>query len=78
MKEKKDEKILSGEFYVDIKVMPVADTLLNFQLYIYQMDSAGLGLTAVPRIHYIEPAQAQDSVKIYDTILKSIIRYSFK
>ena len=78
LKKKKDEKILPGEFYVDIKIMPVADTLPNFQLHIYQMDSAGLGLTAVPRIHYLEPTQAQDSVKIYDTMLKSIIRYSFK
>lgn len=78
MKELDGDEILPGEYFVDIQVMPVPDTIPNYELTVFLMDSLGLKATGHIATHYLEASQAADSTLIYDTILKSLIRYSFK
>ncbi|HCM77539.1 MAG TPA: hypothetical protein DIS90_14240 [Cytophagales bacterium] len=78
LKEKKEQEIQIGEFYIEIKVMLLPDTLANYELDIYKMDTLGLIRTAKTGIHFIEKPTITKSDSAYDILLKSIIRYSFK
>lgn len=78
MKKKNDNEIPPGDYFVDFKVMLEADTLPNYELTVFLMDSEGLKRTGYITRHYIDPILSADSALLYDTFLKSLIRYSFK
>lgn len=75
LKAKSGQAIKNGEYYLDIKVMIIPDTLPNYELYIYKMDSMELKLSAQTGVHFIEN---QPSSELYEFFLKSLVRYSFK
>jgi hypothetical protein len=61
---------------VDIGSYP--DTIPNYQVQIFKMDSLGLMLTGSSGIHFIDTTEFSPRQLLYDHHLKSIIRYSFK
>jgi len=74
---------------VRIDVMPDPDTIPNYRVEIYEMDSVGLTLSGSSGIHFIDtvaffsqshhnPPEFSSRQLLYDHFLKSIIRYSFK
>lgn len=63
---------------VRIQLMPQLDTVLNYQVDIYEMDSTALTLSATTGIHFVDSAAFLDQRSLLDHYLKSIIRYSFK
>jgi len=79
---------LNDDHLVRIDIMPYPDTLLNYQVQIFEMDSTGLTLTGGSGIHFIDTVELYPSFNtftkfslhdlLYDHYLKSIIRYSFK
>ena len=62
---------------VKIELMVQPDTLLNYRVEVYEMDSTQLSLTATSGIHFIDSTKFS-SVSLSDHYLKSILRYSFK
>ncbi len=78
LKLKEENRIEIDEYFLDIKVMMLADTLPNYELDIYKMDSEGLVLSAKSGVHYIDNINSSGSELLFDTFLKHIIRYSFK
>ncbi|MEQ8302429.1 MAG: hypothetical protein RIB47_03475 [Cyclobacteriaceae bacterium] len=78
LKQKANNDISLGDYYVDVKVMTKSDTLPNYDLTIYRMDSTGLEVSARTGIHYLNPRDTLDTKHLRETLLKSIIRYSFK
>lgn len=78
LKLKGENEIRDGEYFVDIKVMMLTDTLPNYELKIYKMNPEGLAFSADSGIHFIEDSSAHDRHFLYDIFIKSIIRYSFK
>jgi hypothetical protein len=75
---KKNQLIKPNEFLVRIEVLPKHDTLPNYSVEIFRMDSTGLSLSGQSGIHYIDSTEFASSHQLFEIYLKSIIRYSFK
>lgn len=75
---KKGEQIDDDGFLVRIHVIPQPDTLPNYYVDIFRRDSTGLSLSGQSGIHYIDSTEFSSESSLYQTYLKSIIRYSFK
>jgi hypothetical protein len=71
-------EIRRDEFLVKIDLLPQADTLPNYSVKIFRMDSTGLTLSAETGIHYIDSTEFTSKASLLDTYLRSVIRYSFK
>ncbi len=63
---------------VRIDVMPYSDTIPNYRVEVYEMDSIGLTLSANSGIHFIDTTKFSSRPLWYEYYLQSIIRYSFK
>lgn len=63
---------------VRIDIMPHPDTITNYRVEIYEMDSFGLTFSASSGIHFIDSTEFSSTLSLSDYCLKSIIRYSFK
>lgn len=72
------EKIKPNEFLVKIDLLPHPDTLPNYNVTIFKMDSVGLSLSAETGVHYIDSTEFNSRNSLFDIYLRSIIRYSFK
>jgi hypothetical protein len=72
------KEIKRDEFLVKIDLLPRADTLPNYSLKIFRMDSAGLKLSAETGIHYIDSTEFNSQSSLVDAFLRNIIRFSFK
>lgn len=68
----------SEEHLVQIELMPQPDTIPNYQMDIFEMDSSKLMLTATTGVHFVDTTQFPTRQSLFDYYLKSIIRYSFK
>jgi len=66
------------DYLVDIHLMPHSDTIPNYLVEISFMDSTGLKVSANSGIHFVDAAELLPGETIYDHLLKSIVRYSFK
>lgn len=75
---KKSQKLVPDEFLVRIKVFPQPDTLPNYSVDIFRMDSTGLSLSGQADTHYIDSTEFSSAKSLYEVYLKSVIRYSFK
>lgn len=72
------KEVMRDEFLVKIDLLPQPDTLPNYSVTIFKKDSTGLTLSAESGIHYIDSAEFTSRNSLFDTYLRSIIRYSFK
>ncbi len=72
------EEIKSDEYLVKIYVMPVKDSIPNYSIDIFKMDSTGLTLAGKADVHYIDSTEFTSKATLFDLYLKSVIRYSFK
>jgi hypothetical protein len=70
--------IMRDEFLVKIDLLQQPDTLPNYSVKIFRMDSTGLTLSAETGIHYIDSTEFTSKASLLDTYLRSVIRYSFK
>ena|SRR6478736_6213469 len=81
--------LAQDDHLVRIDVMPDPDTIPNYRVEIYEMDTLGWALSGSSGIHYIDtvaffsqphnnPPEFSSRQLLYDHFLKSIIRYSFK
>ena len=61
-----------------IDIMPHPDTIPNYRVEIYEMDSTGLTFSASSGIHFIDSTKFSSTSTLSDYYLESIIRYSFK
>ncbi|MEK6781064.1 MAG: hypothetical protein AABY93_05135 [Bacteroidota bacterium] len=68
----------ADDHLVRIDVMPQPDTLPNYRVEIYEMDSIRLKFTATSGIHFIDSTEFSSKQSLADYYLKSIVRYSFK
>ncbi len=70
-------KIDTGEYFVEIEILPEPDTLLNFNVSVFLMKENGLELTATSGVHYIDTTlyQKKDWLQF---LQQSVVRYSFK
>jgi len=76
--KKPDQQIGFNEFLVQIDLSPKPDTLPNYSVEIFRMDSTGLTLSARTGLHYIDSSEFTTRESLNEVYLKSIIRYSFK
>jgi len=74
----KGQEIKRDEFLVQIDVLLQPDTLPNYSVTIFKMDSAGLSLSAKSGVHYIDSTEFSSQNSLFETYIKSIVRYSFK
>lgn len=74
----KDQQIGRDEFLVKIRVFPHQDTVPNYSVDIFRMDSTGLSLSGQTGVHYIDSTEFSSENSLREFFLKSIIRYSFK
>lgn len=76
----KDSSLIlkSEDHLVQIKLMPQPDTIPNYQVDIFEMDSSKLMLTGTTGIHFVDSTEFPTRQSLFDYYLKSIIRYSFK
>lgn len=72
------QEINRDEFLVKIDLQPKRDTLPNYSVTIFKMDSVGLSLSAETGIHYIDSTEFSSKNSLFETYLRSIVRYSFK
>jgi hypothetical protein len=72
------QEIKVNEYLVRIDLLPKPDTLPNYSVEIFRMDSTGLVLSARTGIHYLDSTEFSSKEGLNDLYLKSIIRYSFK
>lgn len=63
---------------VKIQLMQQLDTVLNYQVDIYEMDSTALTLSATTGIHFVDSTEFPSRQLLFDYYLKAIIRDSFK
>jgi hypothetical protein len=63
---------------VRIDLMPHLDTIPNYRVEIYEMDSIGLTFSASSGIHFVDSTKLPSGLSFNEYCLKSIIRYSFK
>jgi len=76
---KKSNQLLKiNEYIVRIDLSPKPDTLPNYSVEIFRMDSTGLVLSARTGIHYFDSSEFTTREALNVLYLKSIIRYSFK
>lgn len=75
---KRGKKLVPDEFLVRINVFPQPDTLPNYSVDIFRMDSTGLSLSGQSNIHFIDSTEFSSAKSLYEVYLKSVIRYSFK
>jgi hypothetical protein len=68
----------TDDHLVRIDLMPQLDTIPNYRVEIYEMDSTGLTFSASSGIHFIDSTEFSPNLSLSDYCLKSIIRYSFK
>ncbi len=73
-----DQPMKIDEYLVHIDLVPQPDTIPNYSVEIFKMDSTGLALSASTGIHYIDSTEFSSPETLADFYLKSIIRYSFK
>jgi hypothetical protein len=76
--KKSKQQLEINEYLVRIDLLPKSDTLPNYSVEIFRMDSAGLVLSARSGIHYIDSTEFSPPQGLNELYLKSIIRYSFK
>ncbi len=75
---KEPNSVLQGDDHlVKIELMVKPDTLLNYRVEVYEMNSTQLSLTATSGIHFMDSTKFS-SAGLLDHYLKSILRYSFK
>ena len=74
----RQQEISRDEFLVKIDLQPKRDTLPNYSVTIFKMDSVGLSLSAETGIHYIDSTEFYSQNSLFETYLRSIVRYSFK
>ena len=67
----------ADDHLVKIELMVQPDTVLNYQVEVYEMDSTLLSLTGTSGVHFIDSTKFS-SASLFDHYLKSILRYSFK
>lgn len=72
------QTIRMDEFVVRIFLLPKPDTLPNYAVEIYRMDSTGLTLSGETGIHFIDSTEFSPPETLREHYLKSILRYSFK
>jgi hypothetical protein len=80
--------LTKDDYLVRIDLMPDPDTIPNYLVQIYEIDSSGYKLSATSGIHFVDTAEFYSHIpktvhipshdQLYDHYLKSIIRYSFK
>jgi hypothetical protein len=76
---KNSNSVLEKEDHlVRIDLMPHLDTIPNYRVEIYKMDSTGLAFSASSGIHFVDPAKFSSHQSLHEHCLKAIIRYSFK
>ena len=73
----RNQRLEIDEYLVRIDLVPQRDTLPNYSVQVFKMDTAGLVLTGSSGIHYVGPSDFPPDV-LPEYFLKSIIRYSFK
>ena len=66
------------DYLVEIHLMPKIDTLANYEVKIFMMDSTGLTVSGGSGVHFVDTVEFSSRLAIYDHFMKSIIRYSFK
>jgi len=76
--KKSNHQLKIDEYLVRIDLSPKRDTLPNYSVEIFRMDSSGLVLSADTGIHYIDSSEFTTRETLNELYLKSIIRYSFK
>lgn len=76
--KKLDQKLKIDEYLVRIDLSPKLDTLPNYSVEIFRMDSTGLVLSARTGVHYLDSTEFATRETLNELYLKSIIRYSFK
>jgi hypothetical protein len=75
---KPNQQLEQNDFLVRIELSPKQDTLPNYSVDIFKMDSTGLVFSAGTGIHYIDSTEFTTHESLNKLYLKSIIRYSFK
>jgi len=76
--KKSNQHLEINEYIVRIDLLPQPDTLPNYSLEIFRMDTTGLILSARTGIHFIDSTESKGHETLNELYLKSIIRYSFK
>jgi len=76
--KKSNQELKIDEYLVRIDLLPKPDTLPNYSVEIFRMDSTGLVLSASTGVHYIDAAEFTTRQELNELYLKSIVRYSFK
>ncbi len=68
----------NGDHVVRIELMPKQDTIPNYRVNIYTMDSTALVFSASSEIHFVDTTRFPSFRELSEYYLKSIVRYSFK
>ena len=76
--KKPNQPLEIDDYLVQINLVPQPDTIPNYSVEIFRMDSAGLVLSASTGIHYVDSTEFSTPETLSDVYLKSILRYSFK
>lgn|GEM_PF-2008122 len=76
--KKTNQQLKIDEYFVRIDLSPRLDTLPNYSVEIFRMDSTGLVLSGRTGVHYIDSSEFTTRETLNELYLKSIIRYSFK
>jgi hypothetical protein len=76
--KKLDDLIKINEYLVRIDLLPKPDTLPNYSVEIFIMDSTGLVQSGLTGIHYFDSSEFTTPQTLRELYLKSILRYSFK
>lgn len=76
--KKPNQQLEIDEYLVRIDLSPKPDTLPNYSVEIFRMDSTGLVLSAQTGVHYFDSTEFSTRETLNELYLKSIIRYSFK
>ncbi|GHN00527.1 hypothetical protein WSM22_20160 [Cytophagales bacterium WSM2-2] len=75
----KEKQIIGPEEYlVSIELMSKSDTIPNYAVEIFRMDSTGLTLSGLSGVHYIDSTEFSSNEDLSKIFLRSVIRYSFK
>jgi hypothetical protein len=76
--KKINQQLKIDEYLVRIDLSPQPDTIPNYSVEIFRMDSSGLVLSASSGVHYLDSIEFSTQATVNKLYLKSIIRYSFK
>lgn len=67
-----------GDYLVRFELMPHLDTIPNYRVEVYEMDSSELTISGTSGIHYVDATAFPSNLSLVEHCLKSVIRYSFK